>query len=95
MANYQNKGIIIQRFNDAIRDLLQADLASQNNETNRSKHLRDAGEAISQTIEWALKHHLNLYLPVAKRINPNDRISIKTLLDYYANPFYRSKTCDV
>lgn len=23
MANYQNKGIIIQRFNDAIRDLLQ------------------------------------------------------------------------
>ncbi|MDL2230231.1 hypothetical protein LJB87_00360 [Alistipes sp. OttesenSCG-928-L06] len=70
---------IVKRFNDAIEDLANAEIAllKTDNELHL-KHLRDAGEAISQATEWALTYHISTYKAI-KETKPN----IQNLVDYY------------
>ena len=80
---------IINRFNEAIEDLACAEIALHNpdKKNNHLKHLRDAGEAISQTTEWALTHHLKLNTTIAQ-----DKPNIYHLANYYINnPALKSK----
>jgi cold shock CspA family protein len=61
--NFKNKEIIFKRFNSAAYDLALAIIAQRNsNNELYIKHKRDAGEAISQSLEYALKYHLNINL---------------------------------
>lgn len=58
--DFQDKETIFKRFNDAAYDLALAGVAQRNGNNNLFvKHKRDAGEAISQSLEYALKNHLN------------------------------------
>lgn len=70
---------IINRYNEGIFDLASAKRAwLQSDEERRIKHLRDAGEALSQALEWALWFVVHKYLPMA--VKPGN---IKDLVDYY------------
>lgn len=71
---------IIRRFNEGITDLASAERASRvHDEKNYEKHLRDAGEAISQATEWALWYHIKIKCPTVNK-KPD---TIKGLIDYY------------
>lgn len=66
--DYKNSEVIFKRFNSAAYDLALAEIASlKNEEDSYVKHKRDAGEAISQSFEFALKHHINLNLQSSER----------------------------
>lgn len=55
--DYRNKNVIFKRFDSAAYDLALAEMAlRKENDDLFTKHLRDAGEAISQSLE---KCHLN------------------------------------
>ena len=70
---------IINRYNEGIFDLASAKRAwLRSDEERRIKHLRDAGEALSQTLEWALWFIVHKYLPMT--VKPGN---IKDLVDYY------------
>jgi hypothetical protein len=71
---------IISRFNEGISDLASAERASRMlDERNCEKHLRDAGEALSQATEWALWHCIKVnYLALDQK-----PATIKGLIDYY------------
>lgn len=46
---------VVERYSNAINDLAEVQRAINiNDEASRLKHMSDAGEALSQTIEWAL-----------------------------------------
>lgn len=61
--SFSDTSVIYRRYNDAAYDLAKAGQAiSKGDLQNFDKHTRDAGEALSQTIEFALKHHLNKHL---------------------------------
>jgi len=61
--DFRNKEIIFKRFNEAVYDLALAGSAFRKGDNDLfNKHKKDAGEAISQTIEYALKNHLNRVL---------------------------------
>lgn len=62
-ANYTQGGII-RRYNDAISDLAEVQ-ASMNikDDVLKEKHQSDAGEALSQTLEWALHYHIKSQKP--------------------------------
>ena len=48
-------GKVIERYSNAINDLAEVQRAINiKDEAARLKHMSDAGEALSQTIEWAL-----------------------------------------
>lgn len=58
--DYKDKKIIFNRFNAAAYDLALAEIAFRKGDCDLFiKHKRDAGEAISQSIEYALKNHLD------------------------------------
>lgn len=60
MEDFKNKETIYKRFNAAAYDLALAQISHRNGNTELFiKHKRDAGEAISQTLEFALKCHLD------------------------------------
>lgn len=66
--DFQDKRIIFKRFNNAAYDLALAGIAQRNSNNDLFvKHKRDAGEAISQTLEYALKHYLNKNLSSAEK----------------------------
>lgn len=70
---------IINRYNEGIFDLASAQRALQQSDEKRYiKHLRDAGEALSQALEWALWFIVHKYLPMT--VKPGN---IKILVDYY------------
>lgn len=72
---------IISRYNEGIFDLASAERASRiSDENNHEKHLRDAGEAISQATEWALWYHIKRKFPSATKPR-----TIKELIDYYTD----------
>ncbi len=61
---------IFKRFNSAAYDLALAEIAKRNNNDDFFvKHCRDAGEAISQTLEYALKNHLSKKLSAVEKRN--------------------------
>lgn len=61
--DFQDKETIFKRFNSAAYDLALAGIAHRNSNNDLFiKHKRDAGEAISQSLEYALKNHLNRVL---------------------------------
>lgn len=83
--NFKNTEIIFNRFNEAAQDLAFAGIAQRKGDNNSYlKHKKDAGEAISQTIEYALKNHLNRVLSEREksyfRFNSQN---ISTLIDKY------------
>lgn len=85
--NFKNKEIIFNRFNEAAQDLAFAEIAQRKGDNNSYlKHKKDAGEAISQTIEYALKNHLNRVLSEKEksyfRFNSQN---ISMLIDKYQN----------
>lgn len=46
---------VVERYSNAINDLVEVQRAINiKDEAARLKHMSDAGEALSQTIEWAL-----------------------------------------
>lgn len=50
---------IVERFSNAIHDLAEIQKAINTNDNARKeKSMSDAGEAISQTLEWALHNHI-------------------------------------
>lgn len=50
---------IVERYTNAISDLAEVQKAiNVNDDSAKEKSLSDAGEALSQTIEWALHHHI-------------------------------------
>ncbi|WP_159155394.1 cold-shock protein [Empedobacter brevis] len=58
--NFQDNETIFKRFNSAAYDLALAGIALRKADSDLFvKHKRDAGEAISQSLEYALKNHLN------------------------------------
>lgn len=65
---FQDKTTIFKRFNTAAYDMALAGIAKRNsNNELYVKHKRDAGEAISQSLEYALKHYLNKNLSFAEK----------------------------
>jgi len=70
--DFQDKKTIFNRSNDAAYDLSLAKTAQRNgNNELFVKHKRDAGEAISQSLEYALKHYLDKNLLPAEKQNYN------------------------
>jgi hypothetical protein len=84
---FKNKETIIKRFNNAAYDLARVELTLRNDdELMLEKHKRDAGEAISQTLEFALKHHLDRNLSEREKFNFNfNRQNIATLIERYVD----------
>lgn len=76
---------ILNRFNEAIHDLLLAKIESRNgNNSQYQKHKKDAGEAISQTIEYALKYFLEKKMSeIEKSFFRFKDQNISTLLDKF------------
>ena len=58
--DFKDNQTIFSRFNDALYDIVLAEkeLRKENSE-GFLKHSRDAGEAMSQSLEYALKNHLS------------------------------------
>jgi len=53
--DFKNKQVVVARFSDAAYDLAKATIAlNKLDQESHLKHSRDAGEAISQSIELAL-----------------------------------------
>lgn len=66
--DFQDKEIIFTRFNSAAYDLALAGIAHRKGDNNLFvKHKRDAGEAISQSLEYALKNHLSRTLSFSEK----------------------------
>lgn len=66
--DFNTKETIFKRFNDAAYDLALAGIANRKNDQDSFiKHKRDAGEAISQSLEYSLKNHLNKTLSSAEK----------------------------
>lgn len=84
---FKSKETIIKRFNNAAYDMARVELnLRKNDELMLEKHKRDAGEAISQTLEFALKHHLDRNLSAREKINFNfNRQNIATLIEKYVD----------
>lgn len=84
---FKSKETIIKRFNNAAYDLARVELnLRKNDDLMLEKHKRDAGEAISQTLEFALKHHLDRNLSAREKINFNfNRQNIATLIEKYVD----------
>lgn len=67
---------IIERYSNAIHDLAEVQKAlNVGDEARKEKCLSDAGEALSQTIEWALHNHIqkknnNYFSKAAKHSTP-------------------------
>lgn len=58
-TNRYTIGKIVERFSNAITDLAEVQKAiNVNDEVRKNKCMSDAGEAISQTLEWALHRHI-------------------------------------
>lgn len=85
--NFEDKNIIITRFNSAAYDLALAGIAQRKGDNiSFVKHTRDAGEAISQSIEFSLKHHLNKNLKsFEKRYFNISRENIFNLINKYVD----------
>lgn len=83
--DFRSKEIIYKRFNEAVYDLALAGIAQRQGDNDSFiKHKKDAGEAISQTIEYALKNHLNRFLSEReKSIFRFNNQNISTLIDKY------------
>lgn len=83
--NYSNNNVIFQRFNSAAYDLALAKLALRKEDKESFiKHLRDAGEAISQTLEFSLKNHLDRYISTQERkFFKIDKENIPSLIEKY------------
>lgn len=83
--DYRTKETIYKRFNDAVYDLALGGMAIRKGDSDSYiKHKRDAGEAISQTIEYALKNHLNRHLSETEKLYfrlPNQNIA--SLIEKY------------
>ena len=59
MANKYTVSQIVERYSNAIHDLADVQMAiNVGDEARKEKCLSDAGEALSQTIEWALHNHI-------------------------------------
>lgn len=57
--NHYTINQIVERYTNAISDLADVQKAINiNDDFAKEKSLSDAGEALSQTIEWALHHHI-------------------------------------
>ena len=83
--NFQDKETIFKRFNSAAYDLALAGIAHRNDNSDLFvKHKRDAGEAISQSLEYALKNHLNRTLSSAEKrfFNPFKQDIIRLIEKY-------------
>ena len=53
---------IVKRYNDSVADYASYIVASnESNEDAMEKHLRDAGEGLSQVIEHAIRGHLEMH----------------------------------
>ena len=57
---------VVERYSNAINDLAEVQRAINiKDEAARLKHMSDAGEALSQTIEWALRCCIDSHNPKA------------------------------
>jgi hypothetical protein len=83
--DFKAKESIYKRFNEAVYDLALAGIALRKGDNDAfSKHRKDAGEAISQTIEYALKNHLNRSISEREKLYFNiNRQNISTLIEKY------------
>ena len=89
------KEAIFKRFNDAVYDLALAGIAQRKGENESFvKHKKDAGEAISQTIEYALKNHLHRFLSEREKsfFRFNNQ-NISTLIDKYKSEDGEEGSC--
>lgn len=79
------KETIYKRLEDAANDLAKAKVADRNNKSEDfTKHSRDAGEAISQSLEFALKYHLSKIMSAVEKKNFYiDRANIHDLIGKY------------
>lgn len=84
-TDFRSKETVIKRFNEAMYDLALAIIESRNGNIDLfSKHKKDAGEAISQTLEYALKNHLSRNL--TERVKSVFRLNyqnLPTLIEMY------------
>lgn len=83
--DFQNIEVIFKRFNSATYDLALAGIAHRNgNHDLFVKHKRDAGEAISQSLEYSLKNHLNKVLSFSEKkyFNPHKQDIIRLIEKY-------------
>lgn len=80
-----DKNIIFKRFNDAVYDIALSAAAERKDDNDSfSKHKKDAGEAISQTLEYSLKFHLNRNLSEPeKRFFQLNRQDLPKLIEKY------------
>lgn len=85
--NFQDKETIFKRFNSAAYDLALAEIEQRKgNKDLFIKHKRDAGEAISQSLEYALKNHLSKILSYQEKkfFNPSKQ-DIARLIEKYVD----------
>lgn len=82
-----NKETIFKRFDEAAYDLALASISNRKgNKSEFIKHQKDAGEAISQTLEYSLKFHLNKNLSeVVKRQYSLFKQDLFRLIRYYVD----------
>jgi hypothetical protein len=85
MSDFTNIAVIIERYKNAVSDLGMSKVAKiKEDKQSFQKHKRDAGEALSQTIEFALKNHL--YSIGEKTLAQLKNCDIKQLIKCYIDP---------
>jgi hypothetical protein len=85
--DFIKKEIIFKRFEDGAYDLAMAIISKRKDDIDSVvKHLRDAGEAISQTLEYSLKNHLYRRMPATEKLHFRSKgQNIKDLIDKYVD----------
>lgn len=86
--DFTNKDTIFKRYSEAAYDLALAERALLKNENQSCiKHKRDAGEAISQSLEWSLKNHLEKHISYREKqfLNFRGKTQINLLIEKYVD----------
>lgn len=86
--DYTDKETIFKRYSDAAYDLALAETALRKNDEQKFiKHKRDAGEAISQALEWSLKNHLEKQLSYKEKqfLNFRGKTLMHLLIEKYVD----------
>ncbi|AYB32347.1 cold-shock protein [Chryseolinea soli] len=83
--DYKDKNVIRKRYNDAAYEIAKTEMAIQKGQPDEAvRHSRNAGEAISQTLEYAMKHHLSASLKAVEQKYFNvSRVDIHELIGRY------------
>jgi hypothetical protein len=81
-----DKETIFKRFDDAIYDISVARIAKRNGDGDKFiKHTKDAGEAMSQALEYALKYHLNKALSAQEKTFLRHKSDLSQLIEKYVD----------